>query len=119
MTTQTEIDPADVKPGEHAPVPISRGGLLIEALRTSNRMGGLLNEIAAWVHEQMEEAWGVRQQAALERLGDLTLRRFSDCSAVHLFIAADNLRVDLPPDLVCNADGDEGSDDGEAPNNES
>lgn len=111
--THTQSNPADVEPGKHAPVPISREGLLIEALRTANRMGGLLNDIAAWGHEQMEEVGTKHQEAALERLGDLLIRRFSDCSAVHLFIAADNLRVDLPPDLHGDEPCDDGVDDDE------
>jgi len=104
-------DPANVLPGQHAPVPSSRDDLLIEALRTANRMGGLLNEIAAWAHEQADGTWGTDKQQVMEKLEDLLCRRFSDGSAVHLFIAADNLSIDLPPDLNEDPEGNNWSDD--------
>lgn len=108
---EKQIDPANLLPGEHAPVPTDRDSLLIEALRTSNRMGVLLNEIAAWAYERVGEDRGTHEQASLERLGDLVLRRFSDCSAVHLFIAAANVGIALPADLVEPESGDWADDD--------
>ncbi len=93
-------DPTNVQPGEQAPVPETRDDLMIEALRTANRMGGLLNDIAAWANDQSDSASGTERQSALNELQDLLCRRFSDASAVHLFIAADNVGLELPPDLV-------------------
>lgn len=96
----SNVDPTNVQPGEHAPVPESRDDLMIEALRTANRMGGLLNDIAAWANDQSDRGWGTERQSALNELQDLLCRRFSDGSAVHLFIAANNLGLELPPDLA-------------------
>jgi hypothetical protein len=90
VTMSEQVDPANVRPGQHPPVPTTREELLIEALRSANRVSVLLNEIAAWSH---------RQEAEFPDLEDLLIRRFSDCSGVHLFIAANNLGIDLPPDL--------------------
>lgn len=103
MNTQT-IDPANLKPGEQAPIPTTLGSLVIEALRSANRVGGLLNEIAAWAHSQRDGQPGGRLYAEFEKLEDLLVRRFSDCSGVHLFIAANNLGVDLPPDIDGSSD---------------
>ena len=103
-----QVDPANVRPGQHPPVPTTTDELLIEALRSTNRISGLLNEIAAWAHSQ--SAWGTPQEKPLAELEDLLARRFSDCSAVHLFIAANNIGVVLPADLDGSGD-DEGSDD--------
>jgi hypothetical protein len=85
-----QVDPTNVRPGEQPPVPTTQEGLLIEALRSANRVSVFLNEIAAWSHQD---------EARFSDLEDLLARRFSDCSGVHLFIAANNLGVDLPPDL--------------------
>ncbi len=111
MNSQHDVDPANIQPGQHAPVPESRDDLMIEALRTANRMGGLLNEIAAWANGQSDAAWGGPHQAAMTELQDLLCRRFSDGSALHLFIAANNLRLDLPPDIDGSSDEYEGDDE--------
>lgn len=95
----TTVDAANVKPGEQPPMPTTRDELLIEALRSANRVSLLLNEIAAWAHAQTEGYPGRPLHNQLERLEDLLVRRFSDCSGLHLFVAASNLRIDLPPDL--------------------
>jgi hypothetical protein len=101
-----QIDHANVKPGEQPPVPTTRDELLIEALRSANRVSLLLNEIAAWAHSQ--SAWGTEKEGPLTALEDLLARRFSDCSGVHLFIAAHNLNVNLPPDIDgCGEDDEE------------
>jgi hypothetical protein len=102
------VDPAHVRPGQQAPVPADESTLLIEALRTINRMSVLLNEIAAWAHKQADDAWEDTQSSAgtpgqrfsaLADLNDLTIRRFSDASGLHVFIAAGNLGIELPPDI--------------------
>lgn len=103
-----QVDPAKIGPGDHPPVPTTKDSLLIEALRSANRVSGLLNQIAAWAHQQ--DAWGTDKQDPLEKLEDLLIRRFSDCSGVHLFIAANNLRLELPPDL-CEEPDEESDDD--------
>lgn len=100
MNSEHKVDPANVQAGQHALVPESRDDLMIEALRTANRMGGLLNDIAAWANDQLDAAWGGPHQAAMNELQDILCRRFSDASAVHLFIAADNIGLELPPDLA-------------------
>lgn len=92
----SDVDPANVKPGEHAPVPATRDDLLIEALRTIDRMSGLFNEIAATC---MCAEVPVDGDKLANDIHNLVLRRFSDCSGVHVFIAAQNLGIDLPPDL--------------------
>lgn len=94
-------------PGEHAPVPTTEHGLLIEALRTANRMSGLLNELNAAL---FKIAGDDVDDARWAPLHDLLIRRFSDCSAVHLFIGADNIRLELPPDLRGEPDS-EGDDE--------
>jgi hypothetical protein len=94
------MDSANLQPGEQAPVPTTEGDLLIEALRCANRMGGLLNEIAGWAHKEADDAWGTAAQPKFHDLEDLLVRRFSDCSAIHLFIAAQNVGIKLPPDLT-------------------
>jgi hypothetical protein len=91
----SQVDPANLKPGEQPPVPNTREELLIEALRAVNRYSLLLTEIAAWSH---------KHEAEFTDLEDLLVRRFSNCSGVHLFIAANNLGVDLPPDLDGSTD---------------
>lgn len=78
-----------------AQVPTTRDDLLIEALRVVNRVSGLLNDLAADLHKRVESDDDHRFDAPL----DMLARRFSDCSGVHLFIAANNLRIDLPDDL--------------------
>lgn len=88
------------------PVPTNREELLIAALRHANEVSGTLNEIAA-------EVCGVLGEEAddpkYDRLHDLLIRRFGVDSGVFLFIAAHNLRVELPQDMREEAEecGDE------------
>jgi hypothetical protein len=91
-----QVDPVNVKPGEFPPVATSRDELLIEALRSAKRVSGLLNELSACL--TVPEG-GCTAPGGGEKMRDLLLRRFSDCSGVHLFIAANNIGIDLPPDL--------------------
>lgn len=97
------VDPANVKPGEQPPVPSTKDDLLIEALRSAKRVSVLLNEIAAWSHKQDLCC----TDDDLRELEDLLVMRFSDCSGVHLFVAASNLRLKLPADLRDEPDSDE------------
>ncbi len=94
----THFDPANLKPGEFPPVPTTRDELLIEALRFTNRVSGLLNEISVWADVD---------ETKFDELHTLLLRRFSDCSGVHLFIAANNIGVELPADLDGASSDDE------------
>jgi len=77
-------------------LPVSRDELLIAALRHANRVGGTLNALAAEISRLLGEA---ADEPKYGRLYDLLLRRFDSDSGVALFIAARNLRVELPPDL--------------------
>lgn len=102
----TAVDPANVRPGELPPFPHTKDELLIEALRHADRVSGLLNEIYATLSsiEEAEMAGAAADEEPKEKpkydaLHELLLRRHSDCSGLHLFIAADNLRLDLPADL--------------------
>lgn len=98
----TNVDPANVRPGEFAPVPTSRDDLLIEALRFANRVSGLLNDIRDNVMDRIESDNDHR----FDDLHEMILRQYSDCSAVHLFISANNLRIELPADLRAEYDED-------------
>jgi hypothetical protein len=106
---EIEVDPANIQPGQQAPVPTSRDDLLIESLRSANRVSGLLNELSALLIDIPEGH--AADAATVEKLHDALLRRFSDCSGVHLFIAAHNLGVALPPDLTGERDAAEHWDD--------
>lgn len=89
------IDPANVGPGEFPPLPTDKDALLIESLRFANRVSGLLNELNSKVLSRIQSD----DDHSFDDLHDLLKRRFSDCSGLHLFIAADNLRLDIPSDL--------------------
>jgi hypothetical protein len=102
---ETQVDPANVQPGEQVPVPTNKDDLLIEALRAANRVSGLLNELSAMLMD-IPEGHAANAET-VEKLSAALLRRFSDCSGVHLFIAANNLGIDLPPDLTGERDADE------------
>jgi|SRR5882672_2755661 len=86
---------ADVKPGEFPAIPTTRDDLLIESLRFANRVSGLLNELSSAIGELIES----EDDHRFDSLDELLRRRFSDYSGVYLFIAADNLRLELPGDL--------------------
>jgi hypothetical protein len=83
-------------------VPTNEFDLLVEALRLADRVSGLLNDIDAAVLKRIKSDADHR----FDDIFDLLLRRFSDCSGVHLFIAANNIGIDLPPDLRGDPDGD-------------
>lgn len=80
------------KPGKHPPVPQSKDELIIEALRYANRVSGMLNDMSAMMFNSVT-------RKTQEKIEDMLRRRFSDCSGLHLFIAANNLHLDLPEDL--------------------
>jgi hypothetical protein len=84
-----------LQPGEHATVPTTADELMIEALRTVERTSGLLNDLSHAIGRHVTGDDDHR----FDEIQDLLRRRFSDCSGVHLFIAADNLHLNLPPDL--------------------
>lgn len=88
------------------PVPTSEPELIIEALRFANRVSGLLNDLSANIMSRIEsddDTW-------FDDLLDMLRRRFSDCSGLHLFIAANNLSLTLPDDLQGEPDSGEGDD---------
>lgn len=99
----TNVDPANVLPGQHPPVVDTKDDLLVEALRSASRVSLLLNEISAALGEEPPN---------VEKCLDLLLRRFSDCSGLHLFIAAHNLDIELPDDLSGDPADDEVDDPG-------
>lgn len=76
-------------------VPTTKDGLLFEALATVERMSSLLNDLAAQIYALDES----EQDGRIAPLHALLLRRFSDCSGVHLFIAASNIGLELPADM--------------------
>lgn len=85
-----------IEPGSFPPVPESKDDLFIASLRHADQVGGLLNDLTAACHRAFDRG---EQCAGLEEIHQLLLRQHSDCSGIYLFIAADNLRLDLPPDL--------------------
>jgi hypothetical protein len=95
MSAPEILDPADIKPGQQAPVPTSKDALVIEALRFANRVSLLLGDLDRAILGRITDDDDTR----FDDLHDLIIRRFSDCSGLHLFIAANNLRLELPPDL--------------------
>lgn len=91
----TTVNPADLKPGQFAPMPETSKELVIEALRLINRTSVALNDLSALIGKKIIDDDDHR----FDMENDILIRRFSDLSGVHLFIAADNLRIDLPADL--------------------
>lgn len=87
---------------EFPKVPTSERELLIAALRHANEVSVLLNDLGAEVSRL--DAMPVKKRRTA-RLHNLLRRRFLENSGTYLFIAADNLRLELPPDL--RADDDE------------
>ena len=84
------------------PVPQSEPELIIESLRFANRVSGLLNELCANLMARIESDDDTR----FDDLLDALRRRFSDCSGLHLFIAASNLQLELPDDLRSEPESD-------------
>lgn len=80
----------------------NRDDLLIEALRHADRVSLMLNELSEAVGKRVKGDDDHR----FDDLFDILRRRFTDCSGVHLFIAADNLRIDMPPDLNGSPEGE-------------
>lgn len=80
----------------YPPVPANLEELLIAALRHANEVSGLLNGIAAEVSRLLGEE---EDDQKYDRLHDLLIRRFDVNSGVFLFIAASNLRIELPADM--------------------
>ena len=101
--TEVASNPAVLLPGQFPPVPASQDELLIEALRFSNRVSVLLNDLRDNIFERIES----NDDHRFDDLCEMLLRQHSDCSALHLFIAASNLRIPLPPDLQSEPDDDE------------
>lgn len=93
----TEMRP--LEPGEIGAPPQNKDDLLIEALRFANRASGALNDISILCGSD-------DQNGRLADINEIAIRRFSDLSAVHLFIAAHNLRIDLPRDLDEKSEND-------------
>lgn len=81
---------------KYPPVPTSRAELLVAALRHANEVSGTLNEIDAEVSRLLGED---ADDPKYDRLYDLLRRRCDVNSGVFLFIAASNLRIELPPDM--------------------
>jgi hypothetical protein len=77
-------------------LPKDRDELLIAALRHANTVSATMNALAAEISKLLGEA---ADDPKYDRLHDLLLRRFDTDSGVFLFIAARNMRIDLPPDL--------------------
>lgn len=84
-------------------VATSKDELLITALRHANDVGGLLNEISA---EVSRLAGDEADDAKWQPLSDLLRQRLFEHEGVSLFIAADNLKIELPPDLRGERDGE-------------
>jgi hypothetical protein len=78
------------------PVATTKDELLITALRHANDVSGLLNDIGAEVSRLLGED---ADDPKYDRLHDLLRMRFLEHESVSLFIAASNLRLDLPQDL--------------------
>jgi len=87
---------------ERPPIPQSRDELFIAAMRHANDVGGLLNELNRELMKLTDED---PDDPKFDGLHNLLLTRFNKHSAVHLFIAASNLHIELPPDL--NGDSEE------------
>lgn len=79
------------------PVPTSRDELLIAALRHANEVSGLLNRIGAEVSRLLGDK---ADDAQYDALHELLRRRFLEDSGVFLFIAAGNLGIEMPDDLI-------------------
>jgi len=97
-----------LKPGERPKVPQTQEELMIAALRCANRVCGAITEIGHLVLNSLQDDGTVTDAAAtMEKIRDITIRQFSDLSGVHLFIAASNLRMELPEDLRGDPDDED------------
>lgn len=88
------------------PVPTTRDELLIAGLRHANDAGALLNDIDA---ELSRLLGGAADDPKYDAIHALLRRRFLENSGVYLFIAANNLGVELPVDLCDEPDLVEGA----------
>jgi len=84
------------EPSEYPAIPTTADELLIAALRLVNDTSMTLNRID-WETARLlgDEA----DDPKFDHLHDLLRRRFGVESGVFLFIAANNMRLTLPPDL--------------------
>ena len=78
-------------------LPTTERALLIASLRLVDRTSGLLNDLDAAIGH-LTEAKKLRLRDA-DKLHRLLRHRFNRLSGVGLFIAADNMRLNLPKDL--------------------
>lgn len=109
---QTDLRPLGrpTFPFQYPKVPETAAELLVEALRTTNRTSGMINTVRALLYKVEDRfAAGEPLAALIEPIDNQLRRGFSDCSGVHLFIAANNLRFNLPDDISGGGrDADEG-----------
>lgn len=78
-------------------VPTTKRELLIAALRHANEVSVLFNNL----HDEIVRVLGNKvEHKKYEYLHALLRQRFDKCSGLHLFIAASNLHLRLPPDSV-------------------
>jgi hypothetical protein len=83
--------------GEIPPVPETKDELLIAALRAVNAMSEVMNAVSSELGRVLDDD---QDNPIYNDLYATLRRRFQDASGVHLFIAADNLGLELPPDLA-------------------
>ncbi len=76
--------------------PTTRDELLFGALRTVNITSMMINDVREELYNLLGDD---ADNPKYDRIHAILRRQFSDCSGVHLFIAASNLRIDLPDDL--------------------
>ena len=84
---------------EFPAVPQGKDDLFVAAMRHANDVSLLLNELSAELGQALERS---PDDKGLERMHELLQTRFNRHSGVHLFIAASNLRIELPEDLQGN-----------------
>lgn len=82
-------------------VPKSRDELLIAALRHAESTSVLLNQVGDELYRVLG---GDADNDKWKRLFALLRRRYAENSALHLFLAATSLNIDLPPDLQAPQD---------------
>jgi len=84
-------------------VPQTRDDLFIAAMRHANEVSGLLNDLT---HEFWRVTGDDCDNPKWDKLNEMLCSRFGKHSAVHLFIAASNLRIELPDDLSGDAESE-------------